>query len=223
MNDYFMSGDLYAGIGGPQSLLEMRVLGEGRIDRDAQRWDGVVGYSKLVWYMKPSEQETRIATVELSGVQHLVFPLQLSFFDHIGGLPGFPNSGSVGGERAIIRGEERHTIRFITRRADWAIAAFADAGKIWAGDVPFGTTSPIRASAGVSLLAAYPAGGKRTYRVDFAVPLNPDGAKFEIRFNASDETLSIWRQPNDIAIAHSSATLSNFGSWTPASAGAGSP
>jgi hypothetical protein len=67
----------------------------------------------------------------------------------------------------------------------------------------------------MSLLAAYPAGGKRLYRVDLAVPVNPDGAKFELRFSSSDQTRSIWRQPNDLAIAHSAAVLQNLGSWAP--------
>jgi hypothetical protein len=214
-SDYFLSGELYAGIGNPESFLEMRILGEGRADRQDQRWDGVVGYGKFVWYLKPSEVVTHIATVELSGVQHLAFPVQLSFWDHEGGLPGFPNSLTAGGQRAIVRFEERRVVSMITKRADWAVALFGDAGKIWAGDVPFGETSPIRASLGVSLLAAYPAGGKRTYRVDFAVPVNPDGAKFEIRFSSADQTRSIWWQPNDLAFAHSATLLQNLGSWTP--------
>jgi hypothetical protein len=213
--DYFLSGGLYAGMGTSKSFLEMRILGEGRADRQTEQWDGVVGFGKFVWYLKPSDAQTHIATLELSGIQHLVFPQQLGFWDHVGGLPGFPNSTEVGGQRAILRFEERRVIRFISRRADWAVAGFADAGKIWAGDVPFGATSPVRASVGVSMLAAYPAGSKRTYRVDFAVPVNPDGAKFEIRFNLADETRSIWWQPNDLAQAHSTAVLQNLGSWIP--------
>jgi hypothetical protein len=213
--DYFLSGGLYAGMGTRKSFLEMRILGEGRADRQTEQWDGVVGFGKFVWYLKPSEVQTHIATLELSGVQHLVFPVQLGFWDHVGGLPGFPNSTEVGGERAILRFEERRVVKFVTRRADWAVAGFADAGKVWAGDVPFGVTSPVRASVGISLLAAYPAGGKRTYRVDFAVPVNADGAKFEIRFNSADETRSIWWQPNDLAQAHSTAVLQNLGSWIP--------
>jgi hypothetical protein len=214
-SDYFLSGEFYAGVGNPESFLEMRVTGEGRADRQSRRWDGVVGYGKFVWYVKPSDEVTRVATFELSGVQHLTFPAQLSFWDHEGGLPGFPNSLTVGGQRAILRLEERHVVSMITKRADWAVAAFADAGKIWAGDVPYGQTSALRASVGVSLLAALPVGSKRVYRVDFAVPVNPDGAKFELRFSSTDETHSIWRQPNDLAIAHSSALLQNLGSWTP--------
>ena len=45
-------------------------------------------------------------------------------------------------------------------------------------------------------------------------PTDPDGATFEIRFNSSDETHSIWRQPNDLAVAHSAAVLQNLGSWS---------
>jgi hypothetical protein len=81
--------------------------------------------------------------------------------------------------------------------------------------VPFGQTSAVRAAAGVSLLGAYPPGSKRTYRVDLAFPLNPDGSRLEILFSSADRTRSIWRQPNDLAIAHSAALLQNLGSWTP--------
>ena len=214
-SDFFFTGEFYAGFGTPKSFFEARVVGEGRMDREANRWDGVVGYGKFRRYIKPTDEVTHIATVELSGVQHLAFPLQLSFWDHEGGLPGFPNALSVGGQRAIVRFEERRVVQMITKRVDWAVAAFADAGKIWAGDVPFGVNSPMRASVGVSLLAAVPPGGKRLYRVDFAVPVNPDGAKFELRFSSSDETRSIWRQPNDLAVAHSAAVLQNLGSWSP--------
>jgi hypothetical protein len=214
-NDYFLSGEIYTGLGDPQSFLEMRITGEGRMDRTAQSWDGVVGYAKFKWYTRPSEAVTQVAALEVSGVQHLAFPLQLAFWDHEGGLLGFPNALTVGGQRAILRFEERHTVQMITKRADWAVALFANAGKIWAGDVPFGRTSDLRAAVGVSLLGAYPAGGKRLYRMDIAIPVNPDGAKFEIRFSSSDETRSIWRQPNDLAIAHSAAVLQNLGSWTP--------
>jgi hypothetical protein len=214
-SDFFLSGGLYAGMGDSASFLEMRVTGEGRVDRQSQRWDGVVGYGKFVWYVKPSAAETRVAMIEVSGVQHLVFPLQLGFWDHEGGLPGFQDAVTAGGQRAIVRFEERRVVSMISKRADWAVALFADAGKIWAGDVPFGATSPVRASIGVSLLGAYPAGGKRTYRVDFAVPVNPDGSKFELRFSSSDETRSIWRQPNDLTIAHSAAALQSLGGWAP--------
>jgi hypothetical protein len=214
-SDYFLSGELYSGIGNPRSFLEMRLTAEGRADKVNQGWDGVVSYAKAAWYVKPSDVETRVASLEISGIQHLELPVQLSFGDHFGGLWGFPSSQTVGGQRAVFRVEERRVVPLFTRKADWAVALFANAGKIWAGDVPFGQTSPVRAAVGISLLSAIPAGGKRTYRVDLAIPVNPDGSKFEIRFTSSDETRSIWRQPNDLAIARSATVLQNLGSWTP--------
>ncbi len=213
--DYFLSGEFYSGIGNPSSFFEMRITGEGRVDKQNQGLDGVVTYGKFVWYVKPSVVQTHVASFEFSGIQHLELPVQLSFSDHEGGLWGFPNSQTVGGQRAVLRVEERRIVSLFTKKADWAVALFANAGKIWAGDVPFGQTSPVRAAAGISLLGAYPAGGKRTYRVDLAIPVNPDGAKFEIRFSSSDETRSIWRQPNDLSVAHSAAVLQNLGSWSP--------
>jgi hypothetical protein len=214
-NDFFLSGEFYAGIGNAASFLEMRITGEGRATRKNQNWDGVVSYGKFVWYLKPTETETRLVNLEISGIQHLELPVQLTFGDHEGGLWGFPSSQTVGGQRAVLRVEERRVVPLFTKKADWAVALFADAGKIWAGDVPFGQTSPVRAAAGISLLSAFPAGGKRTYRVDLAIPINPDGAKFELRFTSSDETRSIWRQPNDLSVAHSAAVLQNLGSWSP--------
>ena len=214
-SDYFVSGELYAGAGSPTSFVELRSTVEGRANRGAQNWDGMVGYGKLVWYDRPSENKTRVISLEVSGVQHLAFPLQLTLADHVGGMPGYPDAEYAGGQRAIFRYEQRRAISFITHRADWEVAMFADAGKIWAGDVPFGRTSPVRASVGVSLIGAYPAGGKRTYRVDLAIPVNPERSKFELRFTSADFTRSIWTQPNDLAIAHSATVLQNLGSWTP--------
>ena len=213
--DFFLSGEYYVGVGNPASFFQLRTLGEGRADRQAQRWDGIVGFGKAVWHGRPSDTETRVASLEFSEVQHLAIPVQLSFFDHIGGLPGFQRSDAVGGKRLIARVEERRQVKMISNRADWAVAAFADAGQIWAGDVPFGQRSDVHASYGVSLLAAYPAGGKRTYRLDFALPVRADGSRLEVRFNSSDQTRSIWLQPNDVTLAHSGTVLQNLGNWTP--------
>src|ERR1700739_44601 len=77
-SDYFLSGDFYAGVGTESSFLQVRMTAEGRVDRLARKTDGLVGWGKLVWYTTPSESETRIATLELSGVQNLAFPLQLA-------------------------------------------------------------------------------------------------------------------------------------------------
>lgn len=214
-NDVFVSGDLYAGIGDERSFFVARALAEMRGNHQAHSWDGLVASSRLAWYGKPSDTRTQMASFEVSGVQGLNFPLQLSFRDADGGLPGFASSTYSGGQRVIARVEERRVIKSISSRADFGVAVFADGGKLWSGDVPYGQTTGIHASAGVSLLAAYPPGGKRTYRVDLAVPFNPQGGgtHLELRLSSNDRTRLLWVEPRDVASARTGAVPVSLMKW----------
>ncbi|HEU4990867.1 MAG TPA: hypothetical protein VFT41_13865, partial [Gemmatimonadaceae bacterium] len=155
-------------------------------------------------------------SLETSAIQHLAFPFQLTFRDHDGGLPGYPNATFAGGRRAVMRVEERRLLPSLSGRADLAIGAFVDAGKLWAGDVPYGVTTGVRTSIGISLLSAIPSGGKRTYRLDIAFPLDrpPGGARWELRFSSADRTQMLWQEPADIARARAGAVPSNLLSWS---------
>jgi hypothetical protein len=216
-SDIFMSADVYAGIGNPTSFLGLHVIGEGRSDRASHDWSGVVVNSRLAWYVKPSEPDLQIASLDVSELQHLDFPQQLTFQDHDGGVPGYPNATFAGGQRAVFRLEERRLLKPFESRADAAVGAFFDAGKLWAGDVPYGVTTGVHSSIGVSLLSAYPAGGKRTYRLDLAIPLNrpPGGARYELRLSSADRTQLLWQEPSDVSTARSGAAPSNLLSWSP--------
>jgi len=216
-SDVFLSADVYAGRGGPRSFVGVRVIGEGRADRASHRWNNVVADGRLAWYAKPQERTTQLVSLELSGVQRLVYPLQLTFRDHDGGLRGYPDATFAGGRRAVLRVEERRLLPPVGTRADLAVAGFVDAGKLWAGDVPYGVTTSVHTAIGVSLLAAVPVGGKRTYRLDIAVPLNrpPGGARWELRFSSADRTQMLWREPADLARARAGAAPANLLSWSP--------
>ena len=181
----------------------------------AHSWDGLVGSARFAWYTRPSDLRTRILSLEASTIQHLAFPLQLTFRDADAGLPGFPDATAAGGQRVIARIEERRLVRLFPSRIDFAFAAFADAGKLWAGDVPYGASSPVRASVGISLLGAYPSGGKRTLRADLAIPINPErgGARYELRFSDTDHTRLLWFEPRDVARARSGAVPANLMRW----------
>jgi hypothetical protein len=213
--DVFVSGELYSGIGDTARFAELRVSMEGSANQSTQGWQGLVIGSKLSFYAKRSSRHTQTANFEFSAIQHLFFPLNLSFEDHEGGLRGFPQSGAAGGRRAVLRLEDRWIIP-VNRRADFAIAGFTDVGQLWAGDVPYGVDSKVSSAVGVSLLAAYPSGGKRLYRIDLAVPVTGDrSSRFEVRFSVSDHTRTFWREPNDVAIARTGAVPRNIGGWTP--------
>ena len=213
--DVFFAGDLYAGVGGAESFFSARLLAEAHRNQDTRDWEGAVGSARFAWYGKPSDRRTRLVSLEVSGIQHLAFPTQLTFRDADGGLPGFQDATAAGGLRGVVRIEERKLISLFPTRIDFAIAGFVDAGKIWAGDVPFGTTSVVRSSVGFSLLGGYPAGGKRTNRVDFAVPINPESgrARFELRFSSYDHTRLLWIEPRDVAGARTGAVPANLMKW----------
>jgi hypothetical protein len=85
--------------------------------------------------------------------------------------------------------------------ADVGLALFADAGQLWAGDVPYGVTTSAQ-SVGFSFLAAYPTRSKRLYRVDVAYPLRRgQGRGLEVRFTNGDATSAIAAEPPDITQA----------------------
>lgn len=176
----------------------------------------MVGDARVAWYATPSARNTQIMCLELSGIQHLAFPFQLTFRDHDGGLRGFPDATFAGGRRAVMRLEERRLLPSVSPRADVAVVGFVDAGKLWAGDVPYGVATDVRGAVGISLLGAFPSGGKRTYRLDIAVPLNParGGARWELRFSSADRTQLLWREPADIARVRADAALSNLLEWS---------
>jgi hypothetical protein len=60
--------------------------------------------------------------------------------------------------------------------------------------------TPPRVGAGVGLLAAVPAGSKRTWRVDLAFPLRSDGrSRWEVRVTTTNANRVEWREPRDMA------------------------
>ena len=70
-----------------------------------------------------------------------------------------------------------------------ALAGFAEGGKLWAGDSPFGVNTPLYASLGVSVLAASPPQSRRTIRVDIAVPVKGERMhNVEVRMTVMDLT-----------------------------------
>ncbi len=212
--DVLLAGDLYAGTGDRASFATLRVRAEGRRS-GAGQWSAVVGSARAQWHLITSERRTRIITLSGATVHRMELPVQLTLRDPDGGLAGFPDSRSAGGQRMALRVEERALVPWFRSRADFAVAVFADAGRLWAGDVPYGRDTPVRASVGLSLLGSYPSGGKRTYRVDLAVPINrePGGARFAIRLSSADLTNLFWREPRDVSRARAGTGPTTLMRW----------
>src|SRR4029079_9243390 len=78
-------------------------------------------------------------------------PFQLTFADRDGGLRGFRTADVGGARRLVGRVEDRYLVGRYKQFASIAVAGFAEAGKIWAGDSPFGVNTPLYSTAGFSI------------------------------------------------------------------------
>ncbi|HEX9310602.1 MAG TPA: hypothetical protein VF887_07305 [Gemmatimonadaceae bacterium] len=196
--DWFGSTDLYAGVATPISYAALDIAGEGRRDEDGN-WDGMLAHGRAAIYVKPINRHTVTSDLTFSGGWKQRIPFQLTFADRDGGLRGFRASDVGGGRRLVARTEDRYLIGRYKDFATMAVAGFAEAGKLWAGDSPFGVTTPISASAGVSFLAASPPQSRRTFRADFAFPVKgPRAHGWEARLTVTDFTRIFRIEPRDI-------------------------
>jgi hypothetical protein len=198
-DDILISTDIYAGVGTARSFGAIQLLAEGRQNYDDNRWDDILSSGRAAWYFKPHERHTTIVSGEWSGGWRQRAPFQLTLGEARGGMRGYSRPDLPGGRRAIGRLEERWVLGNVRGNADAGVALLAEAGRVWAGDVPFGETTPMKYALGTSLLAALPPGSKRLWRLDLMLPLNRgDGARLELRLRTEDRTRAFWREPRDI-------------------------
>jgi hypothetical protein len=213
-DDIFVSADLYAGRGTRRSFVALQLAGEGRQDGDSVRWDGVLTSGRLAWYAKPAPTNTMITSLELGAGWRQRVPFQLSLADANGGVPGFRRSQEAGSQRIVARVEDRIAMGQLGRLSGFGIAVFGHAGKMWAGDAPFGVDTPVRASVGAGLLAAVPARSKRLWRLDLIQPVTGgDGRRWEFRLTTRNYTRSFWEEPDDITRGRSRSVPSSIFTW----------
>ncbi len=214
--DYFLSTDIYAGGGTPQSFGAIEFLTERRRDLDTRQWDGILASGRAAWYAHPFRKHTSVIDFEYGSGSKQRVPFQLTLSDRDGGIPGYGWSDYGGAERAVVRMEDRYRIGNYRQFAALAVAPFVDGGKLWAGDAPFGVTTGVKVSAGVSLLAALPPRSRRTWRMDVAVPLNDHTAghrRVELRFTTHDFTQWFWREPGDIQTSRERSIPNSVYNW----------
>lgn len=198
--DLFGSADLYIGVGGRSAFAALEGTVEGRHDDGATGWDGVLGSARLATYLKPATRQTLLTSLEWTAGWKQRIPFQLTFADREGGPRGFRDSWLAGGERAVLRVEDRLFVGRLKQFASIGVAPFMDFAKLWAGDAPFGSTTAVNASAGLSILASVPPRSQRMWRFDIAYPLNQDsGAKLRVRLFSRDFTSIFWKEPGDVA------------------------
>ena len=214
-DDIFLSADTYFGIGSPKTFAALQVQGEGRQDYNTNRWDGILGSGRGAAYHRFTARQTLLLDGEWSGGWRQRLPFQLTLGDERGGVRGYRDSQSAGGQRAVGRIEDRWYLGRIRALADFGIAPFFDAGRLWAGDAVFGVNTPVRMGAGISLLAAVPPRSKRLFRLELGYPIaNKDPhAKFEIRLTATDLTRVFWDEPGDVKRSRESTVPTSIFNW----------
>lgn len=214
-DDGFLATHLFAGIGGERSYGAVQLDGEARRGfEEGEGWDAILGSGRAAWYFKPSRVFTSIVGVEWAGGWRSRFPFLLELGDRHGGVRGFGGSELAGARRGVIRVEERWIAGPVAGRGDLAFAVFGDAGRVWAGDAPYGVTTPLAAAVGFSVLAAVPAGGQRLFRADIAFPVRgPGRGGPELRLTVNDPTRHFWETPDDVMRARAAAIPHRIFGW----------
>lgn len=214
-HDVFVSGDLYVGAVGHNNGLRVQVQTEGRHSGDTHDWDGLLTSSHAVEYVKLTPDNTSTISLEYSSGWRQRIPFNLTFSDPHGGLPGYAYSNIPGGQRMVARLDDRQFVGRPYGIGDFGVGGFLDAGRLWAGDIPYGVTTPIRASLGASLFTAIPAGTARIWRLDLAYALQPElrGRHFELRLSNSNKATFFLPEPEDISATRERSVPSSIFRW----------
>ena len=211
--DIFAASDLYIGAHAGNATLRIQGRAEGRREAGAP-WDGVISTGRITHYLKFSDVHLNQAVVEWSAGYRQRTPFQLLIGVPEGGVRGYEESTLVGGQRVVGRLEERYVLGQVFNAADAGVAFFTDAGKQWAGDVPFGVNSGIKTSVGFSVLATVPAKSSRLWRADFAFPLSGGaGRRFTIKITNADRTQFSFKEARDVEVGRELTVPSSIFAW----------
>ncbi|MDX1567189.1 MAG: BamA/TamA family outer membrane protein [Longimicrobiales bacterium] len=176
--------DLYArfyGFGGwapGDFLLAINTDVEGRVLlRDDQPGDAtlrdLLGEVDLYGYWQPDGPGGRTLFGRISGAGgwEVRRPYQLTLGGRTG-VRGYRELDFPGARRVVLTVEDRRPYSWpLPELMDFGTTLFADVGRIWSGDVPFGQTSAWQASVGAGLRLGFPTGTRSVFRIDLALPV----------------------------------------------------
>src|SRR5260221_7065723 len=189
-------------------------MAEGRSPEGGGEWDGLLASGRAVIYLKPSPRNTIFADEEWSAGWRQRIPFQLYLADKDGGPLGYRRSNLAGARRVVTRVEDRIFLGRLKQFATLGVAPFVNTGELWAGDVPFGSNTGVKYSAGISLLASVPPRSQRLWRLDLAFPIHPDnGARWTIRLTSHNFTRMFWKEPNDVDRNRERAIPTSIFNW----------
>lgn len=202
--DTFVSSRIDVAGGSSESVVQGGFQAEARRDVRTDEWDGLIASGHAAWYLKPTLSQTLIVTADAALGKRVLVPFELTLSDPQGGVEGYAGAQEAGGSRVVARAEYRHLFRmpiaWLRSGAAWGLAGFVTSGRVWAGDVPFGMTSPIVAGTGIGLLVGVPRESRQLWRVDLAAPLVPQPhSGLEFRVSTSTAVRLWWTEPQDVS------------------------
>jgi len=187
---YSMLG-LYAAFDVGDALIIGRARADARRDLTAgpssPEWEDVYLESDVLAYLQTARlpNQTLFMRAAVTGAWHTRVPFQLTLGGDMG-LRGYDMERWPGGRRFVLTLEDRVFFGWpLPDVLDLGGTVFADVGRVWPGDAPFGGDSGWRASAGVGLRGSFPAGSRATYRVDIAWPVERGTGFSDFRIGVS--------------------------------------
>ena len=169
-SEWKVEGARSFGVGGAE-----RALGDdGRGSSDERAFRDILGEFGAYFYWHPAQngRHTLVAGLSGAGGWRSTLPFQLTLGGPYG-IRGYDREDFPAAQRLVFNLEDR--IRLDGPFADLfdlGLALFMDVGAGWSGDVPFGTDSGPRTSAGAGIRVALPAGARQVWRLDVAAPLD---------------------------------------------------
>jgi hemolysin activation/secretion protein len=178
------------GVGGASSLLRWSFKGEWVSARRDLFPAQTNLEGRLGWSGQLTERHRTRLVVHGATARHVRFPLQHTLRDDIDGLLGYRTTNLGGGSRVVAAFEERHRLPIPGQLLEVAVSALAQTGRLWAGDTPYGTTTPWYQAVGGAVMISYPAGARQALRIEYGRPLNaPAGLqRYELRVVYTDVT-----------------------------------
>jgi len=147
-----------------------------RPDFDRTGWRDVLAEFDFLAYWQPPSlpNHTFVGRISAAGGWSVDLPYQLTLGGRRG-VRGYDVADLPGGRRAVFTVEDRIYFGWpFPETFDLGATLFADVGRMWAGDVPFGRDSGWRGTVGAGLRFGFPTGSRGVVRLDLARSLGPE-------------------------------------------------
>lgn len=170
----------------------------------------------LVYWQRAERRHTLLARVSAAGGWDMTLPFQLTLGGPQG-VRGYSERDFPGGRRVVLTVEERVYVAWpFPEVFDMGFTAFADAGRMWAGDVPYGGSTDWKASVGAGLRIGFPAGTRGVGRVDLAWPLESGVGIGDVILRVTlEDLIGLGAGPRDIQLQRSRLTAIGPDVFTP--------